>query len=367
MLFIQWLYYRVECKYGIHKAFTRVGWSYGDDTTAHANHIKRLCKFAATLGIEMTVERSPTGTLMFLSDLMTPEGPICDIIRTLGKAYRFFSPFGPQEGFLYKLTGYYNPNKPIYNNETHLFKQAPVFSLFGKYAFIYMQQKLFKNSHLTFKEIMEKKLAILGDAHKYEVEDGHNWADYEEHFPGITKIHTKYQTLLSAIFDNKHELSFDKFKECFVKALQDIKPAESRTINLNPKKTFPVNDGIILQHGSVPISTDIEPQTQFLLFVFEQKCPMLSLALCARYVKFWKEIHEMTISGEFYKHYRAAAEKLIFKFTQLYKQLKQTNNDNKRNEKNKINSKTKSTNKTNFFLLREQQEKQTNGVILIGK
>jgi hypothetical protein len=344
MIFKQWCYFVTECGYDEERALTAVGWCYGDDTTADNKHMKQLSAFAGKLGIELTQETSKYGTIMFLSELVTPDGNIVDINRTISKAYRYFSCFSDKDGFIYKLTGYYNPNKPIFDEKTHMYQQAPCFSLFGYYAHLFVQASLPRNTTLTVQEIIERKYNILGDDFKYNVEMGHGWADYDQFFPDITKVHIKYKKLLSENLNNvvANDNHFNMLKKLFIDMLADLKPVDERSIILNPKKTRPVAGDIILQHGHTSILVDCEPQVRFIQFVHKHKSQDLALALCNKYIRFWDNIITLIDKGQFYENYRAAAEKILTYFTLYYKQLKL--NFKLKNKQN--NAKTKQTKQT---------------------
>jgi len=337
MMFIQWMFFVSELKYTYERAFNSIGWCYGDDTTFPNKYIKQFQTFASTLGIDITQEQSKNGTIMFLSELVTPYGNIVDVNRLISKAYRYFSPFSDVDGFIYKLTGYYNPNKNIFNDQTLMYQQSPCFSLFGYYAYLIVQSTLPRNNTLTVDEILARKYNILGDNFRYNLEEGHEWAPYDEYFPGITKIHLKYRKLLkTCMAPEKYEDKVKILASLFTDMLADLKPVETRSIKLNPKKTLSVANDIILQHGGISIELNPEPQIRFLQFVYCYKSQALALALCNKYQIFWNRIVCLIDKGMYYKDYRAAAEKLSTYFLLYYKQLKQ----------NKTSRTTKCQNKT---------------------
>jgi hypothetical protein len=347
MLFTQWLKLHVVDKITGEKAIYLIGLGYGDDTTTHNRNIDSLSIFMDILGIELTKEKSETGTLMFLSELVTPDGNICHLERMIKKAYRYYTPFSDRVGFIYKLTGYFNPNKPIFSDKTGLFSQSPVFSLYGYYAH-YLLDIMYKGQNRE--AIDAKKMKALGADWQYQIFSGHKWASYEEYYPGITRIHKQTrENLQKCIADNlkSHNVNemIDKLKQEFVKTLNILRPVDTRAIDTNPKKTFPVVDDHPLQNGKITIETNMENHIRFFNYVAKHKDISLALALCNKELLFWQSLLKLANQGLFYKEYRAAADIIIKQLliikqqykTIYYRQCNKNKNKNKtRNLTNKL-------------------------------
>jgi hypothetical protein len=340
MMFLQYYFYRVVKNLNEDMAFKSIGYCYGDDTTGAREIVAELSKFVDSLGIKLTLEKSNDNRLCFLSEYMTTSGKVYDMKRLLSKALVYYTKFSEEKGFLYKCMGYYNPNKMIYSAKTDDFQQAPLFSLFGYFAYQIYMEHIKEKSRST--KILEDKLItddvkLLPTDWNYEILQGHGWEDYNDQVLGVGRIHRMFFERITSKLRGNWKTKTRTLMDLFVEMVDLLWPKDDRFIKLNKSKTIPFVDGTPLQFGTVKLSDDITACIDFIQEIINKKGVQIGLAICNKYVRYWNNIQLLSESGDLYSSLGAAAKKITNKFKNYYTYLKHRHNKTLQNAKQKTN------------------------------
>lgn len=325
VMFLQYYYYRHKCNYAKAKAFDKIGWCYGDDTTMPENHILPFSKFVKDkYGMTVTIEKSKSDGITFLSELKTCDGTQHDFDRLLKKYSTSFNKFNGHLSLLYKDLGYYNPKKPISDKTSTRFAQVPGFSLVGKFAYG------------TLKQLAKFKPGVSLEAHlkratdgpeAYNIYDAHELADYTIQKPNIIDFHREVLDLYMS-FSKKIATSADdavniyhSFKE---KYLDILIKYYAKEIAVYPSK-----------HGTMIVDGHVFDTTKFKLNVrsayymigshidlYNEGGKFVDEALTSlhKHTKFWYQ------TSKFLKGDLGAAAKEIYNiFERYYKYAKKLN------------------------------------------
>jgi hypothetical protein len=208
-------------------------------------HITAFSKFVNDhYGMKVTLEKSKTDGITFLSELKVCDGTQHDFKRALKKYSTSFNKYKGVLSLLYKDLGYYNPRVQIYKDKK--FSQLPGFSVLGKFAYhtLSMYSK-FRPGITLAEHINRAKSGSL----KYEVYDTHGFISYLNQDTRINEFHEEVQNVYvessSVVSSSLSELldNYAAFKNKFLHILTKY--------YVNEIPVYPNNHGTLVVDGDV--------------------------------------------------------------------------------------------------------------------